>query len=142
MRKAPPSDLDGYLGGLSDDDRVLRLATSVATVFDEYVMYRPEMLRKWAKGAESHWQAQLWRKVASKLGTHDLASRIDDGVKVLRAGSSQDALPLRRLQLFSLETLPPLFLRFFSELGRVVPTTVYLLEPSEARSMLGCVTCI
>ncbi|UCH30372.1 MAG: exodeoxyribonuclease V subunit gamma, partial [Myxococcales bacterium] len=132
LRKAPPSDLDGYLGGLTDDDRVLRLATSVATVFDEYVMYRPEMLRKWAKGAESHWQAQLWRKVASKLGTHDLASRIDEGVKVLRAGSSQDALPLRRLQLFSLETLPPLFLRFFSELGRVVPTTVYLLEPSEA----------
>ncbi len=131
LREAPPSDLGRYLGGLTDDERLLRLATSVATVFDEYVMYRPQMLRRWAKSTDDHWQAELWKKVASELGEHDLASRIDDGIAAIRAGSSEGRLRLSRLHLFSLETLPPLFLRFFSELGQVVPTTLYLLEPSE-----------
>jgi exodeoxyribonuclease V gamma subunit len=41
---APPRDLADYVSSSSDDDRVLRLSTSVASVFDEYVMYRPDLL--------------------------------------------------------------------------------------------------
>jgi exodeoxyribonuclease V gamma subunit len=39
-------------------------------------------------------------------------------------------MPFQRLHLFSLETLPPLFLELFGVLSRSVPTTLYLLEPS------------
>ena len=130
LHEAPPRDLAGYLSALGDDDRLLRLSTSVASVFDEYVMYRPDLLARWATKDEDHWQAELWRRVVARLGPHDLASRIDNGVAALRSADAGDRVELRRLHLFSLETLPPLFLRFFRELAKVVPTLVYSLEPS------------
>lgn len=130
LRQAPPTDLSGYLSTSGNDDRLLRLSTSVASVFDEYVMYRPDLLDRWARGEEDTWQADLWRRLVDELGPHDLASRIDQGIAALRSGAADGKIPLRRLHLFSPETLPPLFLRFLSELSRRVPTTVYSLEPS------------
>ena len=130
LLQAPPTDLASYLSAPRDDDRLLRLSTSIASVFDEYVMYRPDLLDRWVKGEEDAWQADLWRRVVDQLGPHDLASRIDKGIGALRSAEANGAIRLSRLHLFSLETLPPLFLRFFGELAKVIPTTVYSLEPS------------
>ena len=130
LRAEPPRDLEDYLSKSVGDDRVLRLATTVASAFDEYVMYRPDLLARWAKGEEDGWQAELWRRLVGKLGPHDLASRIDTGMEALRSRNPAGQIPLPRLHLFSLETLPPLFMRFFGELGSAVPTTFYSLEPS------------
>ncbi|MBW2510317.1 MAG: exodeoxyribonuclease V subunit gamma, partial [Deltaproteobacteria bacterium] len=112
------------------DDRVLRFSTAVASVFDEYVMYRPDLLRRWAEGEEQNWQAELWRRVVGRLGPRDLASRIEDGIVALRSAKAESTIGFERLHLFSVETLPPLFLRFFEQLAEVVPTLVYSLEPS------------
>ena len=48
----PPRDLDSYLSESDGGDRALRLASSVASAFDEYVMYRPDLLGRWMKGDE------------------------------------------------------------------------------------------
>jgi len=132
IRQKPPDELSDYLTQSPDDDRVLRLATTAATVFDEYGIYRPDLLDRWAKGQGEGWQADLWERVVDRFGPSDLASRIDRGVAGLRAGKT---VRLQRLHLFSPETLPPLFMRFFSELARAVPTILYSLEPS--RQYLG-----
>jgi len=130
LRESAPAELQAYLGKPSDADRVLRLASSVANVFDDYVVYRPTLLQEWAKGEDSDWQAQLWRRVAERLGPHDLASRTGQALGVLRSKKTLQGLPFDRLHLFSLETLPPLFLELFSVLSQTIPTTFYLLEPS------------
>jgi exodeoxyribonuclease V gamma subunit len=130
LRESAPADLQTYLGERADDDRTLRLATSVATVFDEYVVYRAPWLKTWATEGGGHWQAKLWRRVAERLGPHDLASRIERSLAELRADSAPEGVQLERLHLFSLETLPPLFLEFFKALSRSVPTVLYVLEPS------------
>jgi exodeoxyribonuclease V gamma subunit len=129
LESAPP-ELEAYLGGPPDADRVLRLATSVSSVFDRYVVYRSESLKRWARGEDTHWQAELWRRVVKRLGPHDLASRIDRALSVLRSGRAVESIRFKRLHLFALETLPPLFLELFSVLSQRVPTTFYLLEPS------------
>lgn len=124
-----PSELRGYLGAPADPDRALRFASTVADVFDRYVVYRPDLLRSWIKGKETEWQAALWRRVVARLGPHDLSIRIERALSSLRSSPAAKAR-FERLHLFSLETLPPLFLRFFSALSEVVPTSLYLLEPS------------
>ncbi len=129
LRASPPDALRSYLPESNDDDRSLRLATSVASVFDEYVMYRPALLSRWAEGEEDGWQPELWRRVVDELGPHDLSTRIERGIEAL-ARVPAETIPLERLHLFSPETLPPLFLHFLTALGRVVPTTLYSLEPS------------
>ena len=130
LRESAPAELNAYLGEPSDADRVLRLASSVSNVFDDYVVYRPTLLRRWAKGEDSDWQAELWHRVVERLGPHDLASRTAKALAALRSKQPLQGLPFKRLHLFSLETLPPLFLELFSVLSQTIPTTFYLLEPS------------
>lgn len=130
LHEKTPSALHAYLGEAADPDRVLRLSTSLSAVFDEYVVYRPAMLRSWAAGADSQWQADLWRRIASRLGPHDLASRIYRAFETLRSGNEADEIRFERLHLFSLETLPPLFLEFFCALAQSIPTRLYLLTPT------------
>ena len=130
LRESAPADLQTYLGERTDGDRTLRLATSVATVFDGYVVYRAPWLKTWAKEGGGHWQAELWRRIAGRLGPHDLASRIERALSELRTDPATKSVQLERLHLFSLETLPPLFLEFFKALSRSVPTVLYVLEPT------------
>lgn len=130
LLEAAPVELRRYLGDPTDADRALRFSGSLAEVFDRYVVYRPELLRVWAKGEDPQWQAELWRRVVGRLGPHDLSTRIDGAVRSLRAGGDPGKLRFKRLHLFSLETLPPLFLRFLTELSKTIPTTLYSLEPS------------
>ncbi|UCF48080.1 MAG: exodeoxyribonuclease V subunit gamma [Myxococcales bacterium] len=125
-----PTELETYLGSPSDADRVLGLSTTVSKVFERYIVHRPDFLKRWAQGQGTGWQAELWRRVVRKLGPHDLATRIQDALEALHSRREVADVRFRRLHLFSLETLPPLFLRFFGVLSREIPTTLYLLEPS------------
>ncbi|MEM7434272.1 MAG: exodeoxyribonuclease V subunit gamma [Myxococcota bacterium] len=125
----PPVELEAYLGETRQSDRSLNLAQTLASVFDRYVVYRPQMLGGWARGRGDHWQAALWRRLRERLGPHDLASRIERALPLLRTAKAS-SIRFERLHLFSLETLPPAFVRFFGALSTVVPTDLYLLTPS------------
>ena len=130
LHESTPDDLLTYLGDPVDAGRVLRLATSISSVFDDYVVYRPDLLTSWSRGEKGDWQACLWRRVTRTLGPNDLSARIELALPTLRAGFPMEGLPFRRLHLFAIETLPPLFLRFFREMSCSIETTLYVLEPS------------
>jgi exodeoxyribonuclease V gamma subunit len=130
LHEGTPLALRGYLDEAPEPDRVLRLSSSLSVMFDRYVVYRPELLRGWVAGSESHWQAELWRRIAVRLGPHDLASRIGRACAALRSGDETLEIRFERLHLFSLETLPPLFLDFFAALSRSIATHLYLLTPT------------
>ncbi|MGB3052836.1 MAG: exodeoxyribonuclease V subunit gamma [Polyangiales bacterium] len=130
LEESAPQKLLPYLGAEADPDRLLRFAASLSAVYDDYVVYRPELLSTWADGATPGWQPELWHRVARALGPHDLASRIQLALPKLRGGLDTSELSLERLHVFALETIPPLFLQFFNALSHSVPTTLYVLEPS------------
>ena len=132
LRESAPRELEAYLGKPVDPDRALRLAARIASVFDSYVVYRSQWLSSWAKGEGTGWEPRLWQRLADRLGPHDLASRIARALTTLRASPPTGAIRLERLHLFSLETLPPLFLKFFEVLSETIPTVLYALEPSSA----------
>jgi exodeoxyribonuclease V gamma subunit len=130
LNESAPGALKAYLGEPSDADRVLRLSSSVSSVFDDYVVYRPRLLQEWTQDEAPGWQAELWRRVVGRLGPHDLASRTTAAIRALRSNAKPRGLPFERLHLFAIETLPPLFLELFSVLSQTIPTTFYLLQPS------------
>ena len=131
LQDSAPEQLLPYLGAEADPDRVLRFAASLAAVYDDYVVYRPELLSEWAERPSTSWQPALWHRVVQALGPHDLASRIREALPTLRNGLDASGLSFERLQVFALETIPPLFLQFFNALSHSVPTTLYVLEPSK-----------
>ncbi len=53
-----------YLGTEHDDRKLYQLADRIANAFDQYLVFRPEMIRQWETGADQDWQAKLWREVS------------------------------------------------------------------------------
>jgi exodeoxyribonuclease V gamma subunit len=79
---------------LRDGDSLKRfhLATRLANLFDQYRVYRPEMVSRWAganevwKGDEA-WQSALWRELGEAPG-------FDQSLHRLRGGGFDKAAPL------------------------------------------------
>ena len=131
---------------LHNDDTGLRrwqLAGRIADVFDRYQYYRPQLIREWSgtrtgsagggdssdHGLESTWQTELWRRLLRRTSWHRVALR-DAFVATLEEGRALDRLP-SRLDLFAINSLPPLLLEAFLALGRHLPVHLWLLSPTE-----------
>lgn len=120
---------------LSDDPRGLKriqLAERIADTFDHYVVYRPEMVLTWetSKGREEDWQETLWRELVSRHGSTHLAARAQKFFRAIQEGASLDHSFPRRVSLFGISTLPPLYVRIFEALSRRVKTYLFVLSPS------------
>ena len=55
----------GYLGD-GDPRKRFEFADRLARVFDRCLLYRPDWIREWERGAAPHWQARLWRRLVGE----------------------------------------------------------------------------
>ncbi|NNM54521.1 MAG: exodeoxyribonuclease V subunit gamma [Spirochaetales bacterium] len=148
-QNAPLLPLGDYLQKDSSEKetRAFSLASSVADLFDQYLLYRPDWLSAWERGARipdeafsaapfwdetireaQAWQAELWRRLcnqAQQPHRAELFLRIEQAL----GGPLNVNLPFR-VSLFGMSLLPPVFLRIFQALGRHVPVTLYLPVPT------------
>ncbi|WP_315820741.1 exodeoxyribonuclease V subunit gamma [Paraflavitalea speifideaquila] len=61
--------------GTDEDTRRIALAEKVADLFDQYQVYRPELIKQWNEGvstndADQSWQQYLWRSAKKKRVMH------------------------------------------------------------------------
>ncbi len=86
-------------------ERLYQVATRAAHLFDQYGVYRPQMLAEWSDGADpEEWQAALWREVGAGEGT-----LLHHAQRAYATGEPLMELP-ERITLFGVSTLPPLHL--------------------------------
>ena len=83
-----------FLTGDEAGTRRVQLAQRIAETLDHYLIYRPEMLRTWERGADPSWQAVLWRALVERHGPGHLASRAQAFIARLRGAAG--AAPLGR----------------------------------------------
>ena len=125
-----------YLAGENAGLKRFQLSCRLADLFDQYQIWRPEMLACWENGKRvtdhpsEPWQMALWlqllagaegmphrgillRQVIEKLNNHGDLSRF---------------LP-RRVSAFGLHSLPPLFLLYLQGLAGHCDVHLYLLSP-------------
>ena len=57
--------LESYLADDTKGMRLFQISQKIADLFDQYLVFRPEMIFGWERGKEDHWQANLWRKLLS-----------------------------------------------------------------------------
>jgi exodeoxyribonuclease V gamma subunit len=55
-----------YLGGIQGNLKRFQLSERIADTFDQYLLFRPEMVFRWEGGKEDHWQAVLWRELVKE----------------------------------------------------------------------------
>ncbi|NVK54868.1 MAG: exodeoxyribonuclease V subunit gamma [Alteromonadaceae bacterium] len=114
----------------------LQLAVSLADLFEQYLLYRPDWLLAWKRhekvtgdDADEVWQAQVWRKLVSDTPTHP--ARLHERMVTALQQPDQkliDALP-ERIILFAINTMAPQFVAFLDALAQWVDVHLYHLNP-------------
>ena len=132
---------------LRDADPRMRydLALRTASLFDQYITYRPDWLAQWLAGEavaeldraggsaalDQPWQAALWRRIAHDVDTSQrhpaaefFAAIAHADVDALRRAGMPDAV-----HVFCLPSMPPLYLDMLRQLSHVLDVHVSALNP-------------
>jgi len=119
-----------WLGAGRDDFRRYELACRIADCFDQYLVYRPDWITRWEEGAEGHWQAELWRRLAGGGEAH--RAQVQERFRqALRGGEVQRRRLPERVAIVGLSALPPLYLDLLAELARFIDVHLLLLNPCQ-----------
>ena len=124
-----------------DDRKRFQLAGRLARLFDQYLVYRPELVLAWDANEdawaerfaarEEEWQARLWHRVASGWATGHPARWQRDFLQRAQAGTlPAGALP-ERVSVFGISALPPFHLELLAALATVTEVNLFLLQPTE-----------
>lgn len=134
------SPLTSYLAD-APLSKKLQLARQIAHLFDQYAVYRPEMILAWEEGenlafghalAEDLWQPKLWRQLVAQLGCCSPARLMLRARQALAAGVIPfPHLLAPRVSLFGIDTLPTVYLGIMGELAQILPVHFHLFSPAE-----------
>jgi len=127
-------DLKAYLADDSSHLRLYQLAGRIADLFDQYQVFRPQLLFQWEQSKEEKkpphgWQARLWREIArghENLHRARLRENLFEQIRDLRIDPTR--LPVR-VSLFGISHLPLFHLRAFAELSRLIEVNLFLIDP-------------
>lgn len=132
LGQEPFTALRHYLDGAADERKLVQLSVKIANLFDQYLVFRPDMIAEWDNGAGTDWQPVLWRVVAAGFaGTHAAALWRQAGA-LLHADDAPGtpAFP-ERISIFGVSALPPFHLELFAGLARRAQVNLFLLQPSQ-----------
>ncbi|MGQ0656749.1 MAG: exodeoxyribonuclease V subunit gamma [Chromatiales bacterium] len=113
----------------ADECQRYELAARIAECFDRYLVFRPDWVRRWEGGQESHWQARLWRELVSEGGRQHWVHCYDDFVAALRRESTPSPRLPARVTVFGVHALSPSYLHVLNELSSRVTVHLLLLNP-------------
>ncbi|GBC62010.1 exodeoxyribonuclease V subunit gamma [Desulfonema ishimotonii] len=122
--------LKNYLGDGRSDLKLYQLATRIADTFDQYLLFRPEMILDWEAGRqEDGWQSALWRELAKGNESRHRAALGRALLDALRSGPELvEALP-DRICVFGISTLPEFHIRVLDALSDYREVSLFLMNP-------------
>jgi exodeoxyribonuclease V gamma subunit len=120
-----------YLAG-ADDVRYFQLAQQLATLFDRYLIYRPDWIDKWQREVSATegdaWQAALWRRLVAEDAIHWVS--LQRQLSQLPDTSFKACLPAR-VFIFGIPTLSPGYLEVIGHMASMIDVHLFLLNPCE-----------
>lgn len=131
-------EIINYLQGDEQHIKRFQLASRIADVFDQYLMYRPTWIADWENGvqprelendSQARWQAILWRALVKRYGTQHRAKLRADFFRNVQCLANNPRF--RRVSVFGISALPPFHLEVLAELGRVIDVYIFLLNPCQ-----------
>jgi exodeoxyribonuclease V gamma subunit len=135
------SPLKGYLADPADVRKRFQLSWQIANLFDQYLVFRPDLILAWDQGKSSPagvaenqhelWQAALWRCLHQEQPGQHLAALLKE---FSERAARPDFRPLdvpERISIFGISALPPSYLQLFCALGASIEVQLFLLQPSK-----------
>ncbi|MHB1273762.1 MAG: exodeoxyribonuclease V subunit gamma [Rhodanobacter sp.] len=118
-----------YLAGDDAPRRSFQLAEHLATLYTQYLIYRPDWILDWEQHPGRHphdWQATLWRQVQTAIHRPHRAQR---SAALLDALVAQDESAEAPLHVFGVSHLPPDVLRALQATALHTPVHLYFPDP-------------
>jgi len=121
-----------FLDDDRDGNKLLPLATRLADLFDQYAVFRPDLVRQWEQGGggTQDWQPALWRALVERLGPHHPAARAEALLRALPDARRPGAPFPERVSVFGLATLPPTYVDLLAGLAPLVELHLFILGPT------------
>lgn len=110
-----------------DDRRRFELAQRLATLFDQYIVYRPDWIEQWRDDGQPGWQQELWRRLAQETPEPDWMSlrRRLDGLD----SEAVTAVMPDRVSLLGIPLLSPGYLEVMTWLSSHIDVQLFLSNP-------------
>jgi exodeoxyribonuclease V gamma subunit len=130
------ADISAYIENDLNSIKTYRLSGRIADTFDQYQVYRPEMVMKWLSPApdkelkdEDLWQRDLLRRVFSN---RDKCKTVlfDRYIKSCQKGAVSEKQLGGTIHLFGISVLPPFFMEMLRATAKVTDVNFYLLSPT------------
>jgi len=123
-------NLKSYFGDKIENTKSFQMASCIASTFEQYLIFRPDMVLKWEKGGEDNWQATLWRKISSEGKGYLHRARLHRTfLKTIMNHKVKPSGCPERVSVFGISYLPPFYMQVFSALSRLIPVNMFLMNP-------------
>jgi exodeoxyribonuclease V gamma subunit len=125
---------------LASDDglKLYQLAHELSDLFDQYTIFRPEMILDWEANGETYsdarkWQSVLWQHLANRLEKngnklHRAALLHYFEEKITSPQFDRTLLP-PRISIFGISSLPPYYLRVLAGLAHHIDLHIFVMNP-------------
>ncbi|HIG07941.1 MAG TPA: exodeoxyribonuclease V subunit gamma [Methylococcaceae bacterium] len=139
LRRSQEPALTNYLSGTQLSLKRFQLAKSLAQIFDQYQMMRPDWLNAWendllvTEHVGEQWQQQLWKEIVTLLGHNHRGAAWLEAIALLDdrpEGFFSEQLP-ERVSILGVNAMPPLLFNLIQSLSAHCEVHLYLLQPSQ-----------
>ncbi|HPJ66996.1 MAG TPA: exodeoxyribonuclease V subunit gamma [Desulfobacteraceae bacterium] len=121
--------LKNYLKNTKDLLKRYQLAERIADIFDQYLLFRPEMIFKWEKGEENHWQAMLWRELVKRDDGRHRAALGKAFFELLERPDTRIECLAERISVFGISALPRFHMQVLAAISRFTQVNLFLMNP-------------
>ncbi|PIE88871.1 MAG: exodeoxyribonuclease V subunit gamma [Acidobacteria bacterium] len=121
--------LNRYIGG--DNLKRFKLSEKIADLFDQYLVYRPEIIDSWSQSVnplseDESWQSYLWRGLVENNAFQHPLQRHGD---LMQAIQKSDQAPYPRVSCLFTSIMLPLHLQILNALSSVMEVHLFFFDP-------------
>jgi len=121
--------LRAYLEGAGNHLKRLQLCERIAHTYDQYLVFRPEMIFQWERGEENHWQAALWRELIKGDGADHRAALGKMFLDALQERHGVGKGFPERVSVFGISALPRFHMQILEGISRFTEVNLFLMNP-------------
>jgi exodeoxyribonuclease V gamma subunit len=122
-------ELKTYLAGAGSGLKSYQLASRIADTFDQYTLFRSDLLAEWEAGGGEGWQPLLWRTLVGE-GRGLQRGRVQaEFLQRLADGRIDRALLPERITVFGISYLPIFHLQVLAHLAASCQVNLFVMSP-------------
>ncbi|MBW3042249.1 exodeoxyribonuclease V subunit gamma [Prochlorococcus marinus] len=117
------------------------LANNIAEIFDDYILYRPEIIKQWLSKNKKNvsrdirvnknilWQETLFKLLHEKINKDPFCIQAEKAINSLKKGKIYKKDYPKNLYIYGLSSLAPLQIDLIQAFSKVINIKIYLISP-------------